>query len=195
MMTESPSAPKLIGARVSSVLAPLSAAAVSASDVSSLEKKIQAAGGTILAVCQRARVSTSHFYAARSGQRRASRWFIRRCELALEALLAGDAEGGEPSDLYIRTVYRAYLAEACRLHQVEMARALTALQGPPVQARHLAIYLVNTELAVRGATLARLFGLTRSAITQAVQAVEDRREDPAYDKAVAEIGARITGRT
>lgn len=181
--------------RVSRQVPVLSAPVEIGPSLAALEEKILATGLSVSAVCRRAGVAVPHFYRARSGQRRASRWFIRRCDLALASLLAGDVEAGEPSYLHIRTIYRGFLAEACRLHRVDMDRALSAARGQAVQARHLAIYLVNTELAVRGATLARLFGLTRSAITQAVQAVEDRREDPAYDKAVAEIGARITGRT
>jgi AraC-like DNA-binding protein len=160
-----------------------------------LENKIQDSGLTVAAVCRRAGVSEGYFYDARTGRHGVSRWWVRRCELAIEALLGGDPSDAEPSDLHLTTIYRGFLAEACRHYGVELAEAGRAAQGPAVKARHLALYLVNTELAVRPATLARLFGVTRSAMTQALQAVEDRREDRGFDQAVTAMAARITGRT
>lgn len=150
---------------------------------------------TIQSVCRRAGVAESYFYSARAGRYEVSRYWIRRCELALEALLGGDPSEAEPSDLFLRTTYRAFLSEAARHYGLDIEEAARGRQGEAAKARHLAIYLVNTELAVRQATLARLFGLTRSAIKQAIDAVEDRREDPGFDRAVAAIAARITGRT
>lgn len=195
MMSESLARPKPQVLRVSSGVTELSAQAQNGLCVASLEKKIRAAGLTILAVCQRARVTSQHFYMARAGTRRASRWYIRRCELALEALMGGDPPDAEPSDVHIRSLFAGFLSEACRFYRIEMDVARRALQGDGVKARHLALYLVNTELAIRPATLARLFGVTRAAMTMALRAVEDRREDPAFDSAVSAIAARITGRT
>lgn len=160
-----------------------------------LQQKIVEAGCTRIAVCRRALVSTRHLELALAGRRRLTRWYIRRCELAIEALQGGDLGEAEPSIQHLTAIYRGFLAEACRLYGVDMDAARVATAGEGVRARHLALYLTNTELAIRGATLARLFGLTRAAVTLAIQGVEDRREDAAFDAEVSRIARRITGRT
>lgn len=181
--------------RPSSDFAALSGRPLPGSLFADLAKKIQEAGQTVRAVCQTARVAESHYYEVRAGTKVASRWWIRRCELALEQLLGGLKPAEEPSDHHVLLLYRAFLSEAARHYGLDIEEAARARQGEAAKARHLAIYLVNTELAVRQASLARLFGLTRSAISQAIEAVEDRREDAGFDKAVAAMGRRITGRT
>lgn len=167
-----------------------------AADISVLLEKIIAAGSSYAAVCRAAGVSASHFGHALAGRRRASRWYIRRCELALDRLLAGDPGEAEPSDQLIRALYNAYLGEAARHYGIsldEAGRAGTA--GPRAHARQLAWYLVNTEFCVRKATLARLFGLTRAALSLAINSVEDRRDDPRFDEACEDIAGRIRRRT
>jgi hypothetical protein len=191
MMAESPTTDHGVLVGLQPVLSGVSRTAEKFRD---LEKKVAASGLSVSAVCRRADVDRSHFYAARRGEV-VSRWWLRRCELAIEALLGGAVPEAEPSDLFLRVTYRAFLNEAARLYGIALAEAETGRQGDGARARHLALYLVNTELAVRQATLSRLFGVTRAAIKQALDAVEDRREDPAFDTAVAAIAARITGRT
>ncbi len=196
MMTESLPAPKSLRQVVSSGVTELSAHAAKDPLFLSLEKKIEASGVTVIAMCRRAGVTTQHFYMARAGSRTASPGFIRRCELALASLVSGEGMPAEPSEVYLRGFYRAFWHD--------MARELGFAGGDPFQpeprgpaaiARHAGWYLLNTEFAVRPARIADLFGVTRAAVTQALQAIEDRREDPAFDRALETIGARIKGRT
>lgn len=173
----------------------LSAGGPPVAPIDRLQKKISEAGLSISAVCRKAMVDERHFQRALKGEKRVTRWYIRRCELAIEALQGGDLGEAEPSIQHLTAIYRGLLAEACRYYGVDMDAARVATAGDGVRARHLALYLTNTELAIRGATLARLFGLTRAAVTLAIQGVEDRREDAAFDAAVSLIARRITGRT
>jgi hypothetical protein len=196
MMTESLPAPKSPRRVVSSGVTELSVSPVSAGDMQALTKKIQGRGLTIMAVCRRAGVTTQHFYMARAGSRTASRWFIRRCELALASLVSGEGMPAEPSEVYLRGCYRAFWHELAReLGLAEGEPFQRQPTGPATIARHGGWYLLSTELAVRPARIADLFGVTRAAVTQALQAIEDRREDPAFDAALERIGARIMGRT
>jgi len=174
----------------------LSGTAVAATNTEALRKKIEAAGCTMSAVCRRAGVSDRHLRAEGGVLRPASRWFIRRCELALASLLSGEGMPAEPGDVMLRACYRAF--------QHQLADALGAAGADPddrrptgtaALARHAAWYLLSTEFAVRPARIADLFGVTRAAVTQALQAIEDRRDEPAFDAALETIGRRIMGRT
>lgn len=193
MMTAQGKSPSV---RVSGQLPTLSAEAREARAIILFQKKMQAADVTVSALCRRAGISAPMFYRAVAGQRTASRWFIRRCELALASLVSGEGMPAEPSEIYLRGCYRAFW------HQ--LAGELGLAEGEPFQrqptgqaalARHGAWYLLSTEFAVRPARIADLFGVTRAAVTQALQAIEDRRDDPAFDAALERIGARIMGRT
>jgi hypothetical protein len=161
-----------------------------------LRKKIEEAGASVAAVCRRAGVDTPHFYRTAAGKKTASRWFIRRCELALDSLLSGEGMPADPGENHLRAHYRAF--------QHQLAEALGAAGADPddrrptgtaALARHAAWYLLSTEFAVRPARIADLFGVTRAAVTQALQAIEDRRDEPAFDAALETIGRRIMGRT
>lgn len=174
----------------------LSTRPVATDGAASLRKKIEDAGCTITAVCRRAGVADRHFRREGDAPRPASRWFIRRCELALASLLSGEGMPAEPSEVYLRSCYRAFwhqLADHMGLGEGEPFQRHPT--GAAALARHAGWYLLSTEFAVRPARIADLFGVTRAAVTQALQAIEDRREDPAFDAALDKIGARIMGRT
>lgn len=161
-----------------------------------LRKKIEDAGCTISAVCRRAGVTDRHFRKEAGADRPASRWFIRRCELALQSLVSGEGMPAEPSEIHLRAHYRAFLHQlGVELGVAEAELRSPAPRGQAAVARHAAWYLLSTEFAVRPARIADLFGVTRAAATQALQTTEDRRDDPAFDRALETIGARIIGRT
>lgn len=174
----------------------LSAPAADEPPIRVLEKKIVASACTVKAVCARAGVSHQFFYASLAGKRQPSRGFIRRCELALQSLVSGEGMPAEPSEIYLRACYRAFLHQlGVELGVTEAELRAAAPRNLAAVARHAAWYLLSTEFAVRPARIADLFGVTRAAVTQALQAIEDRRDDPAFDRALETIGARIMGRT
>lgn len=181
---------------VSGQLPTLSAGDRMTEAMAGLAEKISTANVTVMAIVRRAGVSAPMFYRALKGERQPSRWFIRRCERALASLVSGEGMPAEPGDDHLRAHYRAFL------HQLGVALGVTegelrspAPRGLAAVARHGAWYLLSTEFAVRPARIADLFGVTRAAVTQALQATEDRRDDPAFDRALETIGARIMGRT
>lgn len=164
--------------------------------IDALAKKIREADVTVTAVCRRASVAVQHFHRAMAGERQPSRWFIRRCELALQSLVSGEGMPAEPSEIHLRAHYRAFLHQlGVELGVSEAELRSAAPRGQAAVARHAAWYLLSTEFAVRPARIADLFGVTRAAVTQALQTTEDRRDDPAFDRALETIGARIMGRT
>ena len=174
----------------------LSGDARAAATITLFQKKICEAGSSVSAVCRRANVDERHFQRALRGEKTASRWFIRRCELALASLVSGEGMPAEPSEVYLRGCYRAFWHELARELGLATGEPFQREpRGPAAIARHGAWYLLSTEFAVRPARIADLFGVTRAAVTQALQAIEDRREDPAFDAALERIGARIMGRT
>ena len=103
---------------------------------------------------------------------------------------------GAHRDDHLRAHYRAFLHQlGFELSVSEGELRSPSPRGQAAVARHAAWYLLSTEFAVRPARIADLFGVTRAAVTQALQAIEDRRDDPAFDRALETIGARIMGRT
>jgi hypothetical protein len=60
--------------------------------------------------------------------------------------------------------------------------------------RQAAIYLTNTALGLKQRRLAEVLELTPAAVCLALQAVEDRRDDPEFDAAIRRAARTITGR-
>ncbi len=62
---------------------------------------------------------------------------------------------------------------------------------PACEARALAMYLCHTELGWPLSRVGAAFGRDRTTVGHACRRVEDRRDDPAYDARVAELGACV----
>jgi chromosomal replication initiation ATPase DnaA len=62
------------------------------------------------------------------------------------------------------------------------------------RARHIGVYLAHVELSRRVDGVARLFGRTRSTISHAVQAMEDGRDDRAFDAFITDIEMKFRSR-
>jgi hypothetical protein len=123
-----------------------------------------------------------------------------RLEMALASLLA-ERRAAAPDTLLIRATYGGFvLAVAERLgvrptdvHAQDPRRGATA--DPEwrrlAQVRQAAIYLTNVALGVKQSRLADALGLTPAAICLGLRSVEGRREDPAFDRMLEEIGAAV----
>lgn len=61
------------------------------------------------------------------------------------------------------------------------------------EARRLGLYLLNAACGFRQAEIARAAGMTRQAVSLAVRAAEERREDGAYDALAERLTAMVTG--
>ena len=91
----------------------------------------------------------------------------------------------------------------------EVLRLVAQISGVPVDrivhpdrlnvesaaARHLAMYLLHTVKGRQYEQVGRIFGRSRAAVTHACARVEDRRDDPQFDTAVAGLEARLAGGT
>lgn len=101
-----------------------------------------------------------------------------------------------------KTIYQTYLAAVCQhqgLYPREVEKQL-ARPGKPncdmqwrraAYARQLALYLANTSHDVPQVLLAQAAGITRAAVCQALQAIEDLREIPAFDVRVDAVAAEM----
>ena len=71
--------------------------------------------------------------------------------------------------------------------------ALTRRSRRATRARHVAMYLAHVAFGVNLAAIAIVFGRSRRSAARACGLVEDARDDPAFDAALAglEISARI----
>ena len=58
---------------------------------------------------------------------------------------------------------------------------------PAAEARHLAMYLAHTGLGWPLARVGAAFGRDRTTVGHACRRVEDRRDDPAFDRCVEEL--------
>lgn len=74
---------------------------------------------------------------------------------------------------------------------VQMAVAAAGL--PPEQRQGAALYLLVTACNLPGALAAQVAGCTRQNVSKMLGKVEDRREDPAYDAALAAIEQQLMG--
>jgi hypothetical protein len=101
-----------------------------------------------------------------------------------------------------RRVYETWLVAVCR-HQglrPNAVKAQLARPGRPnfdpqwraaAYARQLALYLANTEHCVPQKLLAEVAGITPAAVCLALQAIEDVRENRAFDRAVDAVAAAM----
>lgn len=102
-----------------------------------------------------------------------------------------------------REIYEIFLAAVCLhqgLHVNEVKRQLKrpgraiiedAQWRKAAYARQLALYLANTEHNVPQVRLAAVSGTVRSTVCRALQAIEDVREQAAFDRAVDAIAAEM----
>lgn len=95
-------------------------------------------------------------------------------------------------------IYHTYLASVCKfmgLRPTELRRQLARpgrINLDPAwrraaYARQLAMYLTSTEANVTQAELARLTGLHRAGVHQALHDIEDLRDNPDYESLVQHV--------
>jgi hypothetical protein len=152
-------------------------------------KKIEALGLTPRRVCEVAGFPYRAWQRCAGGHRRMGRATAGRLMRAAEGLVEGlRGPAAELSDREALTAYRAFrTAWAPDTDAASTAEASLA--------RRVAWYLVSVELGARPSQVAHLAGVTRAAATQWLQAVEDAREDAAFEGRVEACARKIMGRT
>lgn len=110
-----------------------------------------------------------------------------------------------PTDeaLLIRATYGGFVVALCRedgtdpaaVHAQDPRRGATA--DPEwrriARLRQAAIYLTNTAIVVKQRRLAAVLGLEPAAICLGLKSVEDRRDDPAFDRLLDRLAGEVMG--
>jgi hypothetical protein len=94
-----------------------------------------------------------------------------------------------PSDLWLAAA-EAAVAAAARVEQAEL-RGRSRGRAAAAQARQTALYLLHTGFSLDFETLAKAAGRDRTTVGHACRAVEDRRDRPATDLALARLEASL----
>lgn len=86
--------------------------------------------------------------------------------------------------------------EIVRAARVAMAGIQAAVKAGGIEGRQMVsvtFYLTVTICNVPGAVVARAAGCTRQNVAKCLRHVEDRREDPVFDRAMADLERTIGG--
>jgi hypothetical protein len=167
-------------------------------------------GASMGRLCVEACVSSQHYERLRRAQGRGvTARLITTLHRALRTLHAGEirnvAAHFEPR--LIAAAYRGCLAAALEAFAPDMTAAealrLLARRGEypgdglwrkASQARRYALYLASTELGLRGSHLALVTGLTPAAVSISLGKVEDRMDEPDFERAM-QVAAAALGRS
>lgn len=123
----------------------------------------------------------------------------------LRSVRAADTSKKRPKDLSMaRAAYVGCLAAAARAHglALDVVEAQLKRKGEftgdaawreASKARASALYLASVEVGVPGGMLATLVGLSPAAVSLALNRVEDRRDEPDFDKAIEQAAEQVRG--
>lgn len=181
----------------------LSATPVSAGRIVALEKKRKAAKVSQAVLASMAAMSLRSYTRLLLKADCVDAATVDRLDRALDRL-----EKAPRSDLLevelIRATYRGFVVVLCdhfgvTPDDVENADPRAGATADPhwracAHVRQAATYLTNTALGLKQRRLAEVLELTPAAVCLALQAVEDRRDDPAFDAMIRRAAKTITGR-
>jgi transcriptional regulator with XRE-family HTH domain len=166
-----------------------------------IDQRRAAAGIAPYALCRKAQVQPGTYYRLKTGKHAAKRRTLQRLAAALEAGPAPDRKAPAPEVL--RQHFNLMLNTCAQAAGIPVPDALNVnphANRPrdlnwiaAMRVRQLAVYLVITEGNVRGAELARAIGTTKQAVSKALRAVEDRRDDPALDRLLEIVAELLRG--
>ena len=159
-------------------------------DFHDFDRQRIAAGLSVAALCKNANVSLLTYKRWRTG--RTARLKLRTIA-RLRAAVAGRSVAVRttmPDDL-VRQHFRAVLAicsHAAGLTILDALQVDTRANRPRDQdwlaimrCRQAAMYIVNTEGNIRAADLARALKISKQAVSKALHAIEDKRDDRDFD--------------
>ena len=91
--------------------------------------------------------------------------------------------GGAERDRYLRTAIESAVAQVFGIRHAELFRA-TRGKAPVALARQVAMYLAHVACGLSLTDTGRLFGRDRTTVAHACGVIEDRRDDPLFDRAL-----------
>jgi transcriptional regulator with XRE-family HTH domain len=166
-----------------------------------IDQKRSALGLPAYALCRRAGVAYSTYWRLKTGGGPARSLTLRRLSEALAGQTREPARIARPLiQQYFSTVH-AICAQALGIDEAEAINVNPHGNKPrdkgwlsQMQARRLATYLVVTVGNVRSAELAREIGVSKQAVSKSLKAVEDLRDDPAFDSLLDKVADLMRGR-
>lgn len=181
----------------------LSGAGLGGLRIASLEKKRKAQRLSQGRLADQAGISESTYRRVLKSADQVSPALLDRLERALAHLLQVPRVDLLEKALVL-SAYRGFVAVLCdHFHvtpaDVEDADPRAGATADPhwracAHVRQAAIYLTNTALGLKQRRLAEVLALTPAAVCLALQAVEDRRDDPDFDAVLRRAAKTIAGR-
>ncbi|MEO2037853.1 MAG: hypothetical protein ABGW90_04010 [Martelella sp.] len=163
-------------------------------NVDEIEDAIRTAGVSIGAVERAAGMARQTLWRIRTGRRDLTACAAGRFRLAIKRVSRGDgdAEGHEAAAAYYLAI--AYVA---RQFDVRPAEVLSSDPGrratadprwaSAARARRWALYIANIYMGISQARLARAAGLSKAAVSMALNALEDDRDTAEVEALLADI--------
>jgi transcriptional regulator with XRE-family HTH domain/DNA-binding XRE family transcriptional regulator len=172
-------------------------------ELAEIEERRQALGIAKAALARAAGIAASYYSYFLLGNRVQPRPdMIARLRMALERLRRGQVSNSN-RDYAVAVSYRLAVAlaadalqvDAGLVHRSDPGRRAThsASWMSAAEVRRLACYLLNVGIGFTQADTARAAGLTKQGVCEAVRAIEDRREDPAFEALVEKLTTAIMG--
>lgn len=166
--------------------------------MAALDVARRAARVSIDLVCVEAEISAKTYNNALTGRHAVRPSTIARIEQAIRSLSAGLPRWQADEQRLIRATYDAHLAFLCARRGQPVRATREALQAGSAadrrereRIRQAARYLANTHLGLTQSALARALGLSKVAVHLALKTIEDLRDDPAWDRLLAEAEGSI----
>jgi len=152
---------------------------------------------------RRAGLSNGYYSRLLYGRRQGSAEVMRRLQMALNRLAAGQYGGMDALLQKDQAIIKLAIALICEAQGLEAA----AVQGqrPEMRATGSALWLraarvrgeawslVNGVFGLRGVEIAKAAGVSKAAVSVALRKVEERREDGAYDAQMTRLERAILG--
>jgi len=161
-----------------------------------IDNRRQAAGVSVYGLCQKAHVSPLTYRRLKT-QRTKRPWPSTLARL--DAALGGQrvAPPRKLSSEQIRPYFNLVLAYCCRaagLSHFDIVATDPHANRPrdlnwlaAIHARQVAIYVLNTESNIRCTDIAKALGVTKQAISKTLKAMEDKRDEPAFEALMQRI--------
>lgn len=175
---------------------------MSAAELDRIEARRVELGVNIDALERLAGIARGHYRRLVAGGTQPQASTLAALKLALQRYRLRQA-GDEGTEAHLTIAYRFALALAAEAIGCDPAEAQTvdpsarATKSPrwsrSVEARRIAVYLLNCGVGIKQAHLARAVGVTKQAVNSMVRDIEDRRDDDAFDALMNKLTDAVLG--
>ncbi len=162
-------------------------------DIAELDTMIREAGQPRSAIERAAGLSAGYLWCVLSGRRALTDTMAARVKLAVRRLQRGDtntdASAAAAYCLAVAYVARQFAVCPADVLASDPSRRATADAAwrTASKARRWALYIANIYMGIPGAQLARAAGMTKAAVSIALNAIEDERDNAEIEAMLADI--------